>query len=862
LSRQRKAQDLTQEELAERIGCSTVAIQKIELGERRPSKQLAELLAGYFHVPTEEWAEFLQFARGRTDERTHLHFTTRAIGTVDNRQSTIERPDNPNNLPLQLTSFVGRDAELPRLHDLMLTAEARLVTLTGPPGTGKTRLALQAAARLLKDFEDGVFFVNLAPITDPALVISQIAQTQGKGIGEGSDRSLLEGIEAYFRDKRLLLVLDNFEQVVEAAPMVGQLLMAAPTLKVIATSRVPLHIRGEKEFAVPPLHLPDLQHLPSVAADVSWYEAVRLFIERAKDVSAGFELTDDNARAVAQICASLDGLPLAIELAAARVKVLSPEAILSRLESRLRFLTGGPRDLPSRQRTLRSAIEWSYDLLDQEEKKLFRRLAVFVGGFSLEAAEAVCGRGAGDPQSTTRSPGSGPETRIQDRQALLDGIASLVDKSLLRQHEGMGGEPRFAMLETIHEYARERLEESGESEEMKRLHGLYFLEFAEQADLHLPDADQTVWFDRLDSELGNLRTAFRWTQSEGGDPELGLRMAAALGRFWSIRGYAQEGREGLSRMLSITNARSRTSTRGKALMWAGWLAFFQSDYVTARNFLEESLGILRERGEKQDVAAVLDILGEIAHYQGDYVRAIKYLDECLSINRELNDVAGIALALLFLGYSELRLVEMQDATVPLARLEEALALSRQVGVGYFMAQSLRMVGEIELRQGNYDRATSLVEESLSISRELGNKWGVAACLGTLGWQALLQGNNERATQLLRESLSTRHGIGDRGGIAWCLEWFARVAIAETETEVETQHAVRAALLLGAADGIRKVAGSVIDPADLGEYERNVNRLQVQLPGEAFERAWQEGRAMSIEQAIEYALKVQVLGDSP
>jgi tetratricopeptide (TPR) repeat protein len=310
-------------------------------------------------------------------------------------------------------------------------------------------------------------------------------------------------------------------------------------------------------------------------------------------------------------------------------------------------------------------------------------------------------------------------------------------------------------------------------------------------------------------------------------------------------------------MLSRADSRERTSTRGKALRWAGLLAFFQSEYVTARTLVEESLGILREHGEKRYVADVLELLGEIAHYQGDYTRAIQYYDECLSTSRELNDTTKIAQALLFLGYSELRVVDVQDFTVPIARLEEALALSRRAGVGYFTAQSLCMLGEIAVRQGKYDRAASLVEESLGISRELGNKWGIAACLGTLGWMALLQGNYESATQLLRESLSTRQEIEDRGGIAWCLEWLAMVAVEETGTAGEMEQAARAARLLGAADALRKDAGSVIDPVDLPEYVRTLDLLRGRLAGDAFERMWREGRAMSLEQAVAYALGEQI-----
>ena len=337
----------------------------------------------------------------------------------------------------------------------------------------------------------------------------------------GPPNSLLDTVEGYLRDKRLLLVLDNFEQVVEAAPQVTQLLTAAPGLKVLATSRVPLHVRGEREFSVPPLQLPDLDHLPPTD-QLSRYDAVRLFVQRATDVNAGFSLTDDNASAVAFICARLDGLPLAIELAAARVKVLSPQAILARLESSLSLLTGGPRDLPARQRTLYSAIEWSYDLLDEDEQKLFRRLAVFMGGRTIEAIQAICT----------------PEGDLAI--SVLDGIASLVDKSLLRREEGAGEEPRFVMLETLHEFAREKLQASGEAEDIRRRHTLYFLELAEEAEPHLQRVEQGQWFKRLEREHNNLRAAISWSLAQG-EEEIALRFGAALMIFWHNR-YPSEGR--------------------------------------------------------------------------------------------------------------------------------------------------------------------------------------------------------------------------------------------------------------------------------------------------------------------------------
>ena len=411
----------------------------------------------------------------------------------------------PNNLPMQPTLLVGREREVEDVRGRLLAPEVRLLTLTGPGGTGKSRLALQSAADLIEEFEDGVFFVALATLTDHTLVTSSVAQVLG--VRESGDQPLLEGIKDYLQDKRLLLVLDNFEQVLEAAPQAGEILSAAPRLKVLATSRIPLGIYGEREYAVPPLAIPDPKRLPTLEV-LSQYEAVRLFIERAEATKAGFEITSENAPAVAEICARLDGLPLAIELAAARIKLLPPSSILARLTNRLKLLTGGARDLPERQRTLRGAIEWSHTLLDEGEKTLFARMAIFSGGRTLEAIEAVCDAQGDLPMDA------------------FDGVSSLVDKSLLRQEEGPEGEPRFMMLETIHEYAREKLRESGEAEEIGHAHARHFLGLAEEAELTGPE--QAWWLERLEAEHDNLRTTLARTRRPGVGTQVGRRAPVLL----------------------------------------------------------------------------------------------------------------------------------------------------------------------------------------------------------------------------------------------------------------------------------------------------------------------------------------------
>src|SRR5215213_4336495 len=438
-----------------------------------------------------------------------------------------------NNLPLQPTPLIGREKEVSEVCNLLRGHETRLLTLTGPGGTGKTRLALQVAADLLDDFPDGTYFVPLATLTEAELFFSAVAETLG--VKETREQPLGESLKDYLGQRRLLLVLDNFEQVLEAAPDVTELLAGAPGLKVLATSRAPLGLYGEHEYAVPPLSVPDVRHLPDLKS-LSQYEAVRLFIERAKSAKVDFEVTDDSAPAVAEICVRLDGLPLAIELAAARIKMLPPKAMLQRLSSRLKLLTGGARDLPERQRTLRATIEWSYALLDEGEQVLFGRLAVFSGGRTLEAIEAICDAEGDLPVD------------------VFEGVSSLLDKSLLRQEEGPNGQPRFVMLETVHEFAREKLAESPEADEIKRVHAEYFLILAKEAFPELRGPDQLEWLERLEAEHDNMRAALSWA-SVRKEAEVALRLGGALSWFWSVRGYQSEGRRWLEEALAIEGRR-------------------------------------------------------------------------------------------------------------------------------------------------------------------------------------------------------------------------------------------------------------------------------------------------------------------
>jgi predicted ATPase/transcriptional regulator with XRE-family HTH domain len=557
LKEQRQALDLSRDDLADQVGCATVTIAMIERGQRRPSRQVAERIAAAIGIPLDERPGFVQRARGRLPgappATSALLAGAPAVAAAAPDQLGLLPTPPLDNLPTALTSFVGRDREVGQVGDLLAQADVRLLTLTGPPGIGKTRLSLAVAKARRHAFAHGVCFVPLAPLADPALVLPTVAQTLG--LQEGTGQLIAQILSAYLRDKQLLLVLDNFEQVLAAAPAIAALLTQVPHLKLLVTSRAPLHVYGEHEFPVPPLELPAA--VPSVTA-LQQVAAVSLWVQRAQAVRPDFTLTEANAAAVAAICQRLDGLPLAIELAAARSKLFSPPALLARLADAplLELLAGGPRDHTDRQRTLRGAIAWSYDLLDAEEQRLFRRLAVFVGGGTLEAVEAVS-NGAGDL-----------------RIAVGEGLLLLVEHSLLQAHAGVDGTPRFEMLVTIHGYAQERLVESGEADAIRRQHALYYLALAERAEPLLRGAEQQPWLDRLEREHDNLRAALGWALAQG-EGELAQRLAGALWRFWAGRGYLTEGRAGMQR--ARTQAAARTLARPADCRAGGILAQAQTD---------------------------------------------------------------------------------------------------------------------------------------------------------------------------------------------------------------------------------------------------------------------------------------------
>jgi predicted ATPase/class 3 adenylate cyclase len=729
-----------------------------------------------------------------------------------------------HNLPAQPTPLIGREDEVIAVRDLVRGDGVRLLTLTGPGGIGKTRLALQAAAELLDDFRDGVFFVPLASIRDPQLVSAAIAQALG--VTEAGSRPLAELIQTYLRQRQLLLVLDNFEQVAAAASLIADLLAAAPGLKVVVTSREVLHLYGEHEYAIPPLSMPDMRRLPPIER-LTQYEAVRLFIERAQAVRPDFAVTSDNAPAVAEICVRLDGLPLAIELAAARAKLFPPKALLARLGSRLKLLIGGARDMPARQQTLRGAIDWSYDLLDAAEQALFARLAVFAGGGTLEATEAVL--------ADDRASNSGDLTVYIPASAVLDGLASLVDKSLLKQVQGSGAEPRFVLLETIREYALERLHTSGEEATLRQRHLDYYTALAEAAEPHIRQPAQLA---RLRVDQDNLRAALEWALDSRAT-ELAARISAALWRYWDGCGLLSEGRAWLAAVLARSDELP-DSVRAKALWAAGEITENTADMGV---LFEESLRLFRALGDKAGIANVVGDLGELAQMCGDYAQARAYYDEKLALGRELGDrhheTSGLH------SLASLAMEEGDDRRAA-ALYQEALPLLRENPFG--VARALDGLGMIAQRRGAYDQAAAHYAEALALLRELEQSGHTVRPLIHLAELALQQGDLEGATAHYAECLELVVEQGDRWWSADCLAGFAQIAGARGQLE-------RAVRLSGAASALFDVIGVTPAYTERANLDRVVAVWRAQIGEDAFTAAWAAGQALTQEQAIAEALAI-------
>ena len=685
----------------------------------------------------------------------------------------------PNNLPVQLTSFVGRRRELEGVKEAIRAG--RLLTLTGPGGTGKTRLALQAARQLLPEFEHGVFFVALAPITERGLVLPAVAKALG--LPEATRESTGEALVEHLRDKRLLLVTDNFEQVLNAAPDVGMLLSSTQGLSLLATSREPLGLSGEREYPVPPLDLPDPAHLPAIEG-LSQYEAVSLFVERAMAVQPGFQVTNENAPAVAEICARLDGLPLAIELAAARVKILAPQALLARLDRALPLLAGGSRELPQRQRTLRDAIAWSYDLLEEPERPLFARLSAFVGGFTLEAVEAVA-----DP---------GGDLGLDP----FDGVASLTNKSLLRQMVTGPAEPRFFMLETIREYAADRLAEAPDADEIRRRHARFFLALAERAEPELTGPDQVRWLDALEAEHDNFRAALAWAAEH--ELDAALRMGGALWRFWQFRGHLREAAERLEGILE------------RPLPW-----------------------------DPEARARALEGAGGVAYWMGDFARAGQRYQECLTIRLEQGGPRAIAEAQYNLAFAHgIAPPPIQDLDTAARLLDEALALFGELGDEEGTAKATWGLATMAYGREDWAGVAELGRASVEKFRGLDNPFGLGWALHLEGLGLAVLGRSEEAEAALREAMGIFLPSDDRSALALLVADLS--ILAESRGEVE-----RALRLAGAAERIEEEIGTGLLVSDTTVSKR-LRKLKARLPAAEAEPILAEGRRMTVDEALAFA----------
>jgi predicted ATPase/serine/threonine protein kinase len=727
-----------------------------------------------------------------------------------------------NNLPVQRTAFIGREHEAAALRHLLSRVDVQLVTLTGPGGIGKTRLALQVAADAgTAEFPGGLCFVPLSAVSDPALIASTIAQALG--MRETVNQSPQESLKEYVRtlDQPMLLVLDNFEHLVSAAPVITQLLTTGPMLKVAVTSQAPLHVYGEHEFPVPPLALPNLKNIPPLEV-LSRLPAIALFVERAQAVKREFALTRENAPAVAAICARLDGLPLAIELAAARIKLLSPAAMLARLESRLNLLTGGARDLPTRQQTLRSTVDWSYGLLNASEQTLFRRLSVFAGGCTLEGAEAVC------------------DTKSDLGLDIFDGMASMVDKSLAQQVEQVDAETRFLMLSTIREYALERLAESHDEAATRRAHAAYYLVLAEEG------AEDVVahpeWLDRFEIEHDNFRLALEYLIKTG-DAEWGLRLGAALFRFWETREHLTEGRDAIARLLALEGTAARPKLRARLSFAAAVLAGEQGDYSSARQLFEESLETCLELNDTRGVAVALNALAVNARDRGDLPAASLLFERCVAIWKDLGDSADIARALSNLA----NVTKLQGEYARASSLyDECLTIFRQVGDGAGAAWTLNYLGDVAREKADFVAARSFCEQSLSEFRRLRDSWGIASTLSDLATLSCDQGNNAEARRLYGESIELFQELGHKRGIARALECLAASAAAQSKAE-QSLH------LAGAAAALRQRLGAPLTPTEQPRLEKALEFARRALGNAAGLRAWMEGWEMPVGQAIREAL---------
>ncbi len=847
LKQHRLAARLTQQELAERAQMSEHSISNLERGAR--------------HAPRKETVHLLAAALGLTAQEDVL-FSASAEALRRPRASAV-MPLGALALPHPITPLIGRDNEVRAISSLLQTGQIRLLTLTGMGGVGKTHLAQEVLRQLNSPFGIGRAFVDLSYISSPELVIPTIARALA--IRESGSQSLLESIQAQLQQD-WLLVVDNFEHLLPAAPHVAELLALCPSLHILVTSRSALHLRGEHLQTIHPLPYPDVTQEVSPAALMA-VPAVALFVARAQALDPTFALTSANATTISAICRRLEGLPLAIELAAPRLILLSLEVLLARLDHRLALLTQGAQDLPARQRTLRATLAWSYDLLPTEEQALFRRLAVFAGEASMAAIEAIC-----QPHADT----------------VVDSLTALLTHHLVHTTGKEQGEPRVRMLEMVREYASEHLVASGEQEATQRKHAAYYLALAERAEPELKGPQQVEWQNRLDEEYENLCAVLRWTLDEQ-ESEVGLRLSGALWRFWYQRGLLSEGRAWLEQLLALPTSDAHMLWRAKAFHGAGWLAFGQGDFPHAQAYHTASLELSRILGNQSGIAQSLNNLGGIARMESDYPRATQLFEESLALYRVIGDPSGISSLL-----NNLAATAWEQGKYVRAQVlgEESLALHRATGNLTGVALTMEGLGILAADQGDYVRAQAWLEECLRLSRTLGESRRIARVLRNLGdtllaqkdiararvlytegqilaqqvedticsaeiWQslghlALAEGNVHQAQQHFRKSLTLHYQRGARREMAKCLEGLVETWTSR-KTTADAPILIIAARLAAAAEMLRKTTGTGVAAPERAKIEQQQATLHVLLDPTTFEAAWSAGATMPIEAIVAEAL---------